>query len=392
MSRDFRIGHRCPHLVVEEPVALGSDRRELRPTASISGANLVRILANNEFYIPPSGLYSQATLRGSRSGPFRIEGCTAAQPDVDNNILTVSSSTETQTFRLPIGLRVKTDDLVKVFRDRFTDIVVVNDNGYLAFTDVANIGRESRIRVEGRAAESLGFGDHFQNRGRLLYPPWRLIKKEDQRINPRLQGDDLFISERFPQFSAPVRTNPTFKVTYTARPDRCPRCRGTFVENDWRFDPQGDPIFIENEDLLYQAALKILLTERGSNPFHQRYGSQLLSRIGTKVVGATATLISEDVRTALNRMQKVQRAQSKYQKVTLRERLYNILSVTTSPHRNDPTAYLVDVVVSNGSGQPVQLGVVFSVPGAVALAGTNNLSLGLDTTGLSDGESRNVFR
>lgn len=360
--------------------------------ASISGANLVRILANNEFYIPPSGLHSQATLKGSRSGPFRIEGCTDDEPEVDNNIITISSSTESKTFRLPIGLRVKTDDLVRLLRQGLRDIMVVNDDGFLSFSDVAHIGKKSFIRVGGRATASLGFAEQRQARGKMVYPPWQILKREDQTTNPRLRGPDLFISERYPRFTAPVRSNPTFKMTYTARPDRCPRCMGTFVENDWRFDPQGDPLWIENEDLLYQAALKILLTERGSNPYHPRYGSKLLSRIGTKVIGATATLISEDVRSSLSRMQKVQSAQSKYQKVTLRERLYNILSVTTSPHQTDPTAYLVDVVVSNGSGQPVQLAVVFSVPGAIALAGSNNLSLGLDSSGLSREESQNVFR
>jgi len=38
-----------------------------------------------------------------------------------------------------------------------------------------------------------------------------------------------------------------------------------------------------------------------------------------------------------------------------------------------------------------QLSVVFSVPGAVALAGTNNLTLGLESTGLTVAESREVF-
>jgi len=52
----------------------------------------------------------------------------------------------------------------------------------------------------------------------------------------------------------------------------------------------------------------------------------------------------------------------------------------------------VDVVVSNNTGQPVKLSIVFSVPGAVALAGSNNLSLGLDTTGLTPAESTRFLR
>ena len=49
------------------------------------------------------------------------------------------------------------------------------------------------------------------------------------------------------------------------------------------------------------------------------------------------------------------------------------------------------MAASNGSAEPIRLSIVFSVPGAIALAGTNNLTLGLDTTGLTDAQSRLVF-
>lgn len=392
MSTDLSLGHRCPHLVIEEPVALGSDRRSLIPTAPVGNTNLLRVIANNEFYIPPSGLHSQAELKGSTSGPFNITGCVATNGvTIDTNVITVTSSTESKTFRLPTGSRVQTDALVRVFRAGFTDIIVVNEGGYLVFSDVANIGRESRITVSGRAAESIGFGGQRSARGNEVYPGWVLAQRED--VLPAVNRNGQVIGyARYPKFVKVVRLDPTFKVTYASTPDRCPRCRATYIENDWRFDPQGDPITIVNEDLLYQAALKILLTERGSNPFHTAYGSRLLSRIGAKAIGATATLIREDVLTSLQRMQALQGQQAKYQQVAIRERLANIISVEVRPHQADQTAFLVDVVVSNASGQPVQLSVVFSVPGAVALAGTNNLSLGLETTGLTPAESRRIFQ
>ena len=49
----------------------------------------------------------------------------------------------------------------------------------------------------------------------------------------------------------------------------------------------------------------------------------------------------------------------------------------------DPTVYFVDVVVRSGSNQPVYLTTVFTVPGAVALAGSNNTALGLEGVGLT---------
>jgi phage baseplate assembly protein W len=361
--------------------------------APIGNVQLVRVLANNTYYIPPSGLHSQATLKGAISGPFRISGCTlasGAETGTDDNVFTVTSSAETQTFRLPIGQRVRTDTLVQLFRDSLQNVVVVNDDGYLSFTDVASVGAESRIRVSGRAAASLGFTGQVAARGKQVYPGWVLAKRDD--ILPMVnRHGQLSTHARYPQFVGPVHLNPTFKVTYATVPNRCPRCAARFVENDWRFTVQGDLVFIGNEDLLYQAALKILLTKLGSNPYHQAYGSKILDRIGLKAVGATAMLLQEDVRTALNRMQGLQRQQTRYQQVTQKERLYNILAVEVSPHRTDPTAFLVDVVVTNASGQPIELAIVFTVSGVAALAGTNNLSLGLNATGLTSEQARLFF-
>lgn len=392
MSIDFQIGHRCPHLSIEEPVALGSDRRSLVPKAPIGNTNLVRVIANNEYYIPPSGLYSQASLKGSLSGPFFIEGCVSEDGrTVDENVVTVSSSTETKTFRLPIGQRVTTETLIRVFRAGFDDIIVTSENGFLVFADVAKVGQESRIKIEGRGAKAIGFDGHRSSRGAEIYPPWTLDHLED--ILPMVNRNGQVVSyARYPKFIRNVRMNPTFKVTYAASPERCPRCRATYIENDWRFDSLGDLITIENENLLYQAALKILLTRLGTNPYHTAYGSRLLDRIGRKAVGATATLLREDVIIALKKMQTLQTQQVKYQKVTPKERLAAVLSVEVLPHKSDPTVFLVDVVVSNNTGQPVKLSVVFSVPGAVALAGSNNLSLGLDTTGLTQEESSRFLR
>jgi hypothetical protein len=381
VSKDFQLGFRCPHLVIEEPVGLGDDRRSLETMAPVASTQLVRVLANNQFYIPPQGLYSQAIIEGALSGPFRI-----IKYDED---LTVTSSTETKTVTLPRGLRVTTDTIVKLFRDVLQDIVVQNDRGYLVFADVAKIGPASRIRVSGRAYKSVGFRHQQQIRGRQVYPPWVLEKRVDTL--PEVNRVDVYTHARFPKFIQPVKTNPHFKVTYTAPPSRCVRCRGTYIENDWRFNRLGEPLFIENDDLLYQAALKILLTERGSNPFHPQYGSLLVTRIGSKAVGAVAVLLNEDVRTAIARMQFLQKGQAKYQRVSLRERLYSVLAVDVRPHRNDQTAFLIDVVVTNASGEPVKISIVFSVPGAVALAGSNGQSLGLDTTGLTPAESRQVF-
>jgi hypothetical protein len=159
-----------------------------------------------------------------------------------------------------------------------------------------------------------------------------------------------------------------------------------------RFDLQGDVITIVDENLLYQAALKIILTQIGSNPFHKTYGSSITSRIGLKAIGATATLLTEDVQRALSTMRQLQDEQSKYQQVSRKERLYSVLSVRVVPNEDDLTAFLVNVVVSNSSGTPVSITIVFSVAGVVALTGSNGLSLGLGPTGLSNDEAARFLR
>jgi len=182
--------------------------------------------------------------------------------------------------------------------------------------------------------------------------------------------------------------NPDIKVTYAAMPERCPRCQATYVENDYRFDLDGGVITIENENLLYQACLKALLTVRGSNAYHPGYGSSLLSRIGAKQARAAAAAIREDVINSLSRVQSVQNGQRKAQQVKDRERLYRINDVTVRPSADDPTVFFVEASVTNGTGQPVQLDIVYSAPGAVALAGSNGQVLGLETSGLSRAQSQ----
>ena len=391
MSIDYQLAHRCPHLIQEESVALGTDRQSLEARAPVASTTILRVMANNA-YVPAGGLHSQATLYGSQSGPFNISGCeTEAGVSVTGaNVVTITGSGETHTFTLPIGPRITTDSLVRVFRESFVDLYVSNENGYLVFVDAATIGKSSRVTLSGRGASSIGFTQQRSTRGRELIPPWKLVTRTD--VLPAVnRNNQLITTARYVRFTKSVRSNPTFKVTYVAPPERCPRCRGSHIENDWRFTVDGELLAVQNENLLYQAALKMLLTRRGSNPYHRAYGSSLITRVGKKAVGATVQQLHEDVQTALSRVQSLQSQQGKYQKVSLKERLYAVKSVQVKRHNQDPTVFLIDVVVSNGTNTPVSLSVVFSVPGAIALAGTNNMSLGLDASGLTAAESRRLL-
>jgi len=125
-------------------------------------------------------------------------------------------------------------------------------------------------------------------------------------------------------------------------------------------------ILVENENLLNQLVLKSLLTDKGSNPYFKGYGTLLRSRIGKKATTGIAASISQDVTRCLEKVKQWQGTQSGYQYVSRKERLSEIVSVDTSPHKDDPSTFMVDVVVRNASRSPIRISVIYTVPGVVA--------------------------
>lgn len=361
MSKDFRLTYQCPHETLEERVFLATDRRSLFVRQPVSALGSVRILINDEFLVPQFGLFSQARLFSGGSGPYNIIA--------NENDLTLSSNTETVSITLPLGSRVPTDLLVQAINTETENIFAENSNGHLLLTETGSNGRQSLLRVEGKAAGALGFNLQKQVRGRQVFPAWRLESRVDT------------IPNYFPRFVSPVKQNAVVKVSYTTIRSRCRRCRTLNIENDYRFDAQGEPLMVENEDLLNQAALKIILTGKGSNPFHEWYGTTIKSRIGQKAVGLVATRISEEVRNALEALQRMQAQQARGgQQVSFKERLFSIVSVQTLPHQQDPTTFLMDVVVRNASRDPVNVSVVFTVPSVISFLGSNGLVVGSSQT------------
>lgn len=357
-------------------MALDSDRKSLFTRQPIAGLGTVRITANDDLVIPQGGLFSPAELFGAVSGPFDIIE--------DENTLTVATSKGTDTFTIPVRgtSRMSSDTVVAKlaagFQNGNSQVLVGSENGHLNFTDTTAVGPDAFVRVSGTLAATLGFSTASQQVavGKQIYPAWGIY---DRTVANKI---DSTVISRYPKFSFPVKTNPVFKVTYTVPPQQCLRCRGSYVENDYRFDPQGQAILIKDENLLYQAALKIILTDRGSNPYNPWYGTQLRSRIGSKALAGVSAVISEDIRQALARFQALQESQAKYQKVSYKERLYSVLAVNVRPHNQDPTTFLVEVIVQNASGEPVNLTTIFTVPSVIARLGSNGLMLGGEAIGL----------
>lgn len=346
MSKDFRISFECPHLVLEEVVPLDADRVSLYCRSPIATSDVVRVLANDEVYVPRGGYYSQAQVWGDASGPFSVPSCSTD--------LVVSVSGGTRSFTVPSGNRVDPSSIVRLLSS-FDGLSAEVVRGHLVLTDLGTTGPSSFVSVSGGAASPLGFRVQRGAVARLVYPGW------DVASSPSL------VDGRYVTFKQPLAGDPVLKMSYVSVPGRCHRCAGTRWENDFRFNLQGELVLVEGFDLLNQAALKILLTRVRSNPFHPSYGSQIHSRIGAKAVGAVSSLIVSDVQSALSTMQQVQRKQAEFQPVTQEETLYSVSSVRVTPDAADPTMFRVDVVVFSASNKPVSLSVTYRSPGTGVL-------------------------
>ena len=361
MSQDFQIAFPCPHLIREEQVTLGSDRRTLITRQAIGGISSLRITLNNGVVVPPIGVQSSASLVGRYNEPFLVP--------VNEQTLVITTQDGSVTVTIPSG-HVYAQSIVDLLKGSTVISATKGSRGRLVLEEKNYLGSSSKISVSGSAAPHIGFDLQSGATGREVIPGWGIFSR-------KIENNTLNVETGYGiLFNKPLRSNPQIKVDYQVPQNRCLRCQGTGIENDYRFDQQGASLLVSNENLLYQMCVKTLLTRLGSNRFHRWYGTTLLSKVGSKSTGAAANNIKFEVTRALGDLQDIQSQQARYQQVSSKERLAAIESVTVTGNPNDPTTFLVNAVVRNASNEPVVISIVFAVPGAVALAGTNQLTLG----------------
>lgn len=369
MSTDVQLAFLCPHVIGEERVALSADRVTLTTRYPIGGAKLLRVLVNNEYEVlPGSGISTRAALSASRPEPYLVVA--------GEQTLTIQTAFRQATTTLPPGY-LTADQLVSTLNalafvpnDRPFFVAEKDELSTLVLRENQRVGPESQIKVLGSAAANLGFDFQFGSVGRIVVPPFSLVRRTAVGATSDL---DLGYEIRF---RAPVQANYYFSVTYPTPWNLCPRCRGTEVENDYRFNDRGETLQVADNNLLYQACLKVILTDLGSNLYAQWYGSSVSSSIGTKAAAGAQAAIQQSVRTALNNLQGLQTSQAKYQRITAKERLYSVDQVSVTPDPQDPTVFLINVQIRSYSSDPINIDIVYTTPGAYALPGTNRLSLG----------------
>lgn len=362
MSFDRQIDQVCPHLVTEEALYLGSDRMTVRPLRPISAATSVKVLLNNAIQVPSSGVFLPAKTSGSRRGPFSITA------GADTLRFVVDQGAE-QTVVLPALRDISASRMAALLNQQLQGIVfsVVNDR--LAFaTREAGPAHSIFLKGTSTAAPVFGFAANREFRGIQNVPGWTLIS-DPTTLDTR--------PARLVVFDEPLRSGSDFvEISYVTLREECRRCGGTGVENDWRYDINGELVELRDEGLLIQELQKDFYTIRGSNAFHTWYGTNLIDAIGKKLSagGFAQNLIVSDIYQAFNRWQSVKRQQEDDigQFVSDREFPFRLLSVNLEQSSQDPTVLFVSVTVQNRSNDPIQLTRGLKLPQSLALVSSTS--------------------
>lgn len=337
MTRDLEIRHPCPHRVRGEWVAIDPDLQTIRPLEIPSSSDVV--LKRNGFEVPRAGVFSPARTRSTRPGPFEI---IRGQNDEFKFSL---SEGATVTVTLPPGPSVRLETIARVLRAETSGIRVdLDENGLLVRTD--NAGPSAHLMLEGGSAhETLGFPSRRHYNGRQVFPGWSLVKRTGSVIP----------QDRVIVFDRPVDSDDNiYEVNYTTRQQDCRRCQGIGVENDFRYDANGEPITVDNEALLLQEVQKITFTIKGSNVFERWYGTSLIDMIGSKVspVGnVVESQMAAEISNALEAWRNQKEQQSAVQDVTQRELLANVPELRVVQDDDDPSTFDVFVTVQNAAGE-----------------------------------------
>jgi len=336
MSKDLKIKQRCPHHVVEEWLALERDRQTLR-TVRFPSSREIKLLWNR-IEIPQEGLYSSVEITGLVRGPFDIEaGEDTLAFSVDRGNI--------QTVTLPRGRAVQSEQIARRINEQSQGIRASNSGGRISLQLVgANVNRT--LKMEGGTGHgTLGFPELRQYRSRMIVPGWQLVKDT-------ATGDDPMARKIL--FDEPLRTaDDEFELSYYTIRAVCRRCMGIGVENDFRYDRKGDPVFTRNQNLLLQEVEKIIFTVKGSNTFHRWYGTTLTDMIGSKAVGGGSIVESQlvgQISSTINRYQQLKERQSKSQPVPRAELLNKVVSIDVTQGR-DPTVFFVSIVLESQAGE-----------------------------------------
>jgi hypothetical protein len=381
MSYDFALENPCPHQVIREVVSLDySFQQTIRFQRPPFGQNVTLYI--NGVIVPPSGLYSTASLPFSNPEPYRI---IQGQSDLLyfqvgqnapifvqlNSGFAVSAAALAQDLnnKLP-GLSITTTNSVNApSRVVMGTQTQVNGRAF-TFVDPRWSDKTSSLPTTSRvlgAYNSLGIVPGRVVSGYKLFPGWQFAHDPQSPLE----------TDRIIQLNEPLRNaQPILQANYFTTAANCRRCFGTRIEFDYDV-LAGTYETVENADLLAQEFDKFLITELGSHWKWPWLGSNLVNRIGGKgTTGITnaGALLTSDVTTAFATYQSIKQQQDAnypFQMVADAEYPVSIQNVIASPAANDPTIYLISAGVVTRSTTPVTLTRVIGQPNPLSVLSSN---------------------
>lgn len=346
MSYDRKLDWTCPHIVREEALFLSADRVSVRPLRPIASADSVRVRVNGEVDVGPTGEALPAEVTASRQGPFTIDSTS------NTLIVLTNNSNVPQVVVLPSGKGLSVQQVAEALATRIAGVSVSVVKQRLVL-QTQQFGKAATLMLlpGSTLAPLLGLSVNRQWRGRVTVPGWSLVR------DPNTLDDR---PTRFLVFDEPLKGYRDFvEIDYATVRQECRRCGGLGIENDWRYNQNGETVQVRDEALLIQEFQKIVYTIQGSNTFHIWYGTNILESIGKKLTssGVVQQFITSDIREAFRRWQSVKRQQEQAagQFVSDEEYPFNLLQVVLTQSQKDPTVIFVNATVQNRSAKPIQI-------------------------------------
>jgi len=338
MSKDAKIAHACSHFIRGERVSLVQGRYLYTLSPPSGGVSVKR----DGVDLPMSGLNSRHRVTAFKRDPYRFKS--------GKNTLLI----EGVSITIPPSKTYRAKELASYLNPHLIPLKIVAEsfNNALSFSS-----EDKRFILEGEIlSTSLGFSKNkIVSTQRRITPSWSLVKDVDRKLI---------------KFSRPLDPEGLLEVSYFTDKKFCRRCGSTGIENDFELSVDGGIELVRDHDLLYQMVAKAVLTERGSNPFYNWYGSNAMNLVGAKSNSANRQLLRQYVRECLDKMIDVQTSQSQLQKLTSKERISQVESVEVSELDDTGMNLLCTITVRSASLEMVTVNLIFAVPGSIPLDGT----------------------
>lgn len=338
MSKDAKIAHNCTHFIRGERARL-TQGRYIQTLSPPSGQISVK---RDGIELPREGLRSSHRVTALKRSPYRFKA--------GSNTLTVNGT----EIVIPPSKTYSEKELVAFLNPRLRSLGISSEplNGAISF-----YSQSDSFLLEGSILSvSLGFNrDSAYSIQKKIAPSWRLVKEIDKDVV---------------KFSQSLDPEGLLEVSYLTDKRFCRRCGSTGIENDLEVSSDGALTLISDHDLLYQIVAKAVLTERGSNPFYNWYGSNAMALVGGKSTSANKQLLRQYIRECLDKIIDVQDSQSRLQTLTSKERISQVESIEITDLDEVGTSVLCTITVRSASLERVNINLIFAVPGSIPLEGT----------------------